>query len=150
VKVKEIMTQPVVVVGEDATLEEVAQTMLDRGIGCVPVVDREGRLTGVIVESDFTGKERGFPFSAYMAPQLLGEWVTKEGVERIYEAARTRTAKEIMTTQPAMVTEDEEVTELVAEMIDHGMHRVPVVRDGVPVGMVTRHDLLKMMAREAE
>lgn len=149
-KVKEIMTQPVVVIGEDATLEEVAQTMLDRGIGCVPVVDGEGRLTGVIVESDFTGKERGFPFSAYMAPQLLGEWVTKEGVERIYEAARTRTAKEIMTTQPAMVTEDEEVTELVAEMIDHGMHRVPVVRDGVPVGMVTRHDLLKMMAREAE
>jgi CBS domain-containing protein len=149
-KVREIMTQPVTVVQEDATLEEVAQTMLDRGIGCVPVVDREGRLTGVIVESDFTGKERGFPFSAYVAPQLLGEWVTKEGVERIYEAARTRTAKEIMTTQPAMATEDEEVTELVAEMIDHGLHRMPVVRNGVPVGIVTRHDLLKMMAREAE
>lgn len=149
-KVKEIMTQPVTVIQEDATLEEVAQTMLDHGIGCVPVVDREGRLTGVIVESDFTGKERGFPFSAYVAPQLLGEWVTKEGVERIYEAARTRTAKEIMTTQPTTATEDEEITELVVEMIDHSLHRIPVLRDGVPVGIVTRHDLLKLMAQEAE
>lgn len=149
-KVKEIMTQPVTVIQEDATLEEVAQTMLDRSIGCLPVVNREGRLTGVIVESDFTGKERGFPFSAYMAPQLLGEWVTKEGVERIYEAARTRTAKEIMTTQPVTATEDEEVTELVTEMIDHGLHRMPVVRNGVPVGIVTRHDLLKLMARQAK
>lgn len=149
-KVTEIMTQPVTVVREDATLGEVARTMLDRSIGCVPVVDTEGKLAGVIVESDFTGKERGFPFSAYMAPELLGEWVTKEGVERIYQAARTRTAKEIMTSHPITITVDEEVTDLVVKMIDHGVHRVPVVRDGVPVGIVTRHDLLKLMAREAQ
>lgn len=149
-KVKEIMTQPVTAVRENTTLEEVAQTMLDRGIGCLPVVDGEGKLRGVIVESDFTGKERGFPFSAYMAPQVLGEWVAKEGVERIYEAARTRAAKEIMTTEPVTATEDEDVTELVVRMIEHGVHRIPVVRDGALVGMVTRHDLLRLMAREAE
>lgn len=147
-KVKEIMVQPVVVVGEDTTLEEVARSILKHRIGCLPVVDREGKLRGIITESDFIGRERGFPFSAYRAPQVFGEWVGKDDIERIHEAARTRTAREIMTADVITASEDETVTELVVRMIQRNLRRIPVVREGVPVGIATRHDVLRLMARD--
>lgn len=144
-KVRDIMSQPVITAHEEASLEEVAKLMLEHEIGAVPVVDDRGRLVGIITESDFTGKERGFPFSAYRAPQVFGEWLEPDGLERIYAVARTRKAKEIMSAPVVTAEEDEPVTAVVERMIHYDLHRIPVVRDGVPVGMVTRHDLLKLM-----
>jgi CBS domain-containing protein len=146
-KVRDIMVAPVVVVGESTSLQEVAQTMLDRSIGCVAVVDGNGDLTGIITESDFTGRERGFPFSAYRLPKVFGEWFGKDDVERVHQAARDRKAREIMTGSVVTTREDETVTDLVKRMIERDLKRIPVVRDKRPIGMVTRHDLLKLMAR---
>ncbi len=146
-KISEFMSQPVTVVHEETPLEEVARTMLDQNIGCVPVVDARGRLCGIITESDFAAKEKGIPFSTFRAPQLLGQWMSGEGIERIYETARKMTAKEIMTHHVVTVTEDQPAGEAVELMLHHDVHRLPVVRDNVPVGIVTRHDLLRLMAR---
>ncbi|MDP2659236.1 MAG: CBS domain-containing protein [Dehalococcoidia bacterium] len=146
-KVKEIMVQPVIVTSENTTLEEAAQMLLQHCIGCLPVVDAEGKLVGIITESDFTGRECGFPFSVYRAPKLFGEWVPKEGIERIYQAARTRSVKTIMTPCVVTATEEESVTMLIEKMAHHELRRIPVVRQGEPVGIVTRHDLLKLIAK---
>jgi CBS domain-containing protein len=150
VKVQEIMVAPVVVVREDASLEEVARTMLEHKIGCVAVVDDRGELTGIITESDFTGREHGFPFSAYRAPKVFGKWFGKDDVQRIHQGARTRRAREIMTSPVRTAHEDETVTDVVTRMIELDLKRVPVVRDKRPVGIVTRHDLLKLMVASAD
>ncbi len=126
-----------------------ARILLQHGIGCVPVVNGEGELTGIITESDFTGRERGFPFSAYRAPQVFGEWVGKVDIKRIYEAARSRTAGEIMTRDVLTSAEDETVRDAVVRMMKHNVHRLPVLRDRVPVGIIARHDLLKLMVWDA-
>jgi CBS domain-containing protein len=122
------MVQPVVVVGENTTLEEIARLMLDRRIGCVPVVNDRGEICGIVTESDFTARERGIPFSTFRAPQILGQWMTKEGIERIYGAARTMTAREIMTVRVITVTEEQSVEGVVECMLRHKIHRIPVVR----------------------
>jgi CBS domain-containing protein len=140
------MSQPVIVVGEDATLEEIARTMLAQNIGCVPVVDARGKISGIITESDFAAKEKGIPFSTFRAPQLFGQWLDKGTVERIYERARTMTAKEIMIHPAITVTEDQPVETALGLLLKHDVNRLPVVRDGVPVGIVSRHDLLRLMA----
>lgn len=147
VLVRDIMSQPAVVVPEDATLFEVAQLMLERRIGCVPVVDRDGRLQGIVTESDFTGKERPVPFSVMREPQVFGEFITAEGIEAIHARARTMKVWEIMSRPVETARETEPVTAVVTRMIERGLRRLPVVRDGVPVGMVTRHDVLRLMAR---
>lgn len=144
-KVREVMSTPVLVVQEQATLEEVARTMLDHHIGCAPVVNRQGVLVGVITESDFAAKEKGFPFSTFRAPQLLGQWISSDNVERIYEAARQLQAKEIMQPQVITVTEDQTMNDAVVLMFEHDINRIPVIRDGVPVGIVSRHDLLRLL-----
>ena len=69
VKVKEIMSQPVITITEDAPLAQVAQLMLDRGIGGVPVTNIAGELIGIITESDFTAREKCLPFSLFRFPQ---------------------------------------------------------------------------------
>ena len=145
----EIMSQPVITVREDTTLEELARTMLDHRIGSVPVVDGDGTLVGIVSESDFVGKERGVPFSALHAPSVLGQWIPKEGIERIYEAARRTTARDIMTSPVETLTENTTVTDVVRRMIRQDLKRLPVVRGGRPVGMVTHHDLLRVVAPAA-
>lgn len=149
VQVRDIMVEPVIVVHEDATLVEVAKTMLEGGIGCVPVVDEAGELQGIITESDFTGSERGVPFSTFEAPQVFGQWFGTDDVERVHQAARKRRAREIMTSPVVTTREDERLTELVKRMIDRDLKRIPVVRGKRPVGMVTQHDLLRLMAGAA-
>jgi CBS domain-containing protein len=144
-RVSEIMVQPVVVLRQDVTLEEAAREMLGRRIGCLPVVDDSGRMVGILTEGDFTAREHGVPFSFLRAPQLLGQWVGKTGAERIYAEARRRIVSELMTPGGISVTEDATLEDLLRLMLRHDIKHVPVLRDGVPIGMVARHDLLRLM-----
>lgn len=147
-KVSEIMVQPVVVVREDTSLEEVARLMLEHGIGSAPVVDEHGRLCGIITESDFTGKERGIPFSPLRMPQVFGEWVSRGSIEAIHQEARSKPARCIMSAPVITASPEDEVADVVICLIQYDINRIPVVGDGKPIGMVTRHDLLRLMVPE--
>jgi len=146
--VRQIMLTPVITVDEDCSLEEAAKMMLDRNVGGLPVVDDRGELCGIVTESDFVAREKGIPFSLYRFPQMFGEWMPHEHVERIYEAARRRAVREIMTRDVITVTEVDTIETVLEKMLKCGLHRLPVVRDRKPVGIVTRHDLLRLMLRQ--
>jgi len=141
------MTTPVHAVEESCSLEEAARKMLAHKIGCLPVVNREGQLTGILTESDFAAKEKGVPFSLYRFPQLFGEWMPKQGVESMYAAARQRAVREVMSRRVAMVEADDDLETVLKKMLRTGYHRLPVVCEGVPVGIVARHDLLRLMVQ---
>lgn len=147
-KIRELMVQPVVVAQEDTTLAEIARIMLERRIGGVPVVNERGQISGIVTQSDFSAQERGVPFSLFLAPQVFGRWMGKEGAERLYAAARTMTAREIMRKHVITVTEEAALEDVLEKMLRHNINRIPVVRDGKPVGIVSRHDLLTLMVRD--
>ena len=147
-KVSEIMSSPVITINKDYTLEQAAKTMLDKNIGGVPVIGDDGKLVGIVTESDFSAKEHAIPFSRVYAPQLFGEWMSKEGVEKAYEAARKITVDKIMTSPVITLEQDDTVAEAVRQMLEHRKHRVVVVKDDVPVGILSRHDLLKLVVRD--
>lgn len=146
--VRQIMYTPVVTVDEDCSLEDAAKVMLDQNIGGMPVVDSRGDLCGIVTESDFVAKDRGVPFSIYRFPQMFGEWMPHEHVEQIYEAARRRAVREIMSQNVITVTEADTLETVLEKMLKCGLHRLPVVRDRKPVGMITRHDLLRLLLRQ--
>ena len=143
-KVSDIMTAPAVTVREDSTLEQVARVMLDHRIGGVPVIGEDGRLRGIITESDFSARNRPVPFSILELPNLFGHWL-EPAIERIYHEARGMTAGEVMTKRVMTVREDDPVAEAIRRMCESRVHRLPVVRDGVVVGVVARQDLLRLM-----
>lgn len=145
IRLPDIMTPSPVTIRADASLASAAELMLDRGIGSLPVVDEDGRLVGIITDSDFGAREAGVPFSTFRAPQVLGSWIGKEGVEKAYEAARSRRVEEIMSAPVHTVDEEGTLEDVLLTMLRHDIKHVPVVRDGRPVGMVARHDLLKLL-----
>lgn len=147
-KVSEIMSSPVKTVKGDQTLEHAAQLMLDNNIGGIPVVGDDGKLIGIVTESDFSAKEHAIPFSRVYAPQLFGKWMSKEGVEKAYEAARKTTVDKIMSSPVATLSREDTVAEAVRNMLEHRIHRIVVAEDGLPVGILSRHDLLKLVVKE--
>lgn len=140
-----VMSTPAVVLRADASLAEAAEIMLAEGIGSVLCVDAADRLVGILTDSDFASKAVGIPFSTFRAPQLLGRWLEPGGVERIYQEARTRTVSEIMSKPVHTVGVDDSVEDVLDLMFERRIKHVPVVADGLPVGMVARHDLLKLL-----
>lgn len=149
-KVKQIMRQPVVSMREEDTLEEAARVMLENNLRGVPVVNSEGKISGFLSVSDFLAKNTHVPFSRFSALQLFGRWLDREGIEKNYEDARTTPIKQVMSTKVFAVTEEDSVEKVVELMIDRDLNRIPVIRNDVPVGIVARFDLLRiMMQREA-
>lgn len=142
------MSQPVITVREDTSLEQVARTILENHVGGVPVVDSDGEIIGIITETDFSAKEQSVPFSTFTAPQVLGQWLSQNEIENIYQASRYRRADEIMTRHVAVLSESDSVEKAAKMLLTHDVNRLPVVRDGKPVGIIARRDLLRLMVQE--
>ncbi|MGE0884571.1 MAG: CBS domain-containing protein [Blastocatellales bacterium] len=147
-QVKEVMSEPAITVNESASLAEIADLMLKEGIGCVPVVNNQGLISGIITESDFAAKEKGVPFSTFRAPQIFGKWMGNSGVEQMYQAAREMKAEEIMKSKVVTLTENDPLEKAIELLLKHNVNRLPVVREGKPVGIVSRHDLLRLMLQK--
>jgi CBS domain-containing protein len=148
-KVGDVMTRDPVVVGEDTTLAGIARLMLERQIGCVPVIDDQRMLVGIITQADFIGNERNTPFSAFLLPRLAGDLIDDETLELIRSQAHQTFARQLMRTDVVTTTEDELLGSLVKRMVARSLKRFPVVRDGKVVGIVSRCDLLRILVPDA-
>ncbi|WP_038068937.1 CBS domain-containing protein [Thermus scotoductus] len=144
-KAKDAMTSPVVSVLPDTSLAEVAQLMLGKGIGSVLVVDKEGRLVGIVTESDFL-KERGVPFSTFRVPMLLGRFLGSDGLEAVLAEAKSTRIEEIMSSPVHAVGPEEPLSRVLELMLAYDINHVPVVDgEGEPMGIITRFDLLRLL-----
>jgi CBS domain-containing protein len=144
--VRDVMTSPVVTCTRETPAPEVARLMQERDIGAVVVVDDDGRICGIITESDFTGIGRCVPFSLEIAPVVFGARpATLDELKRIYAMARSLKAMDFMAEKVQTAAESDTVASVVHRMLRRNLKHVPVVRDGKPVGMVARHDLLKLL-----
>ena len=143
-RVEDLMARPVVTAAHGENLESVAKKMLANKIGAVVVVDPDGKAEGIITETDFAEKAR-IPYSTYDTPTVLGRYVTEDTLARIYRAARAKKAHQAMHKGLYAVEEHDPVERAADIMLRHGVKHVPVLRGGVPVGMLAQHDLLRAM-----
>jgi CBS domain-containing protein len=147
-KASDVMSRNILSVGRDATIAEAIRLMLDNQISGLPVIDAAGRLVGILTEGDLlrrseTGTERHRPrwLEILMGPgRLAGEYVRTHG----------RKVEEIMTRDLVSVTPDTPLDEIVALMERRRIKRVPVLDGDTPVGIVSRADLLRALARSLE
>lgn len=146
---RSIMSAPVVSVRPETPVRDVVRMMLDRHISGVPVVDAEGRLLGIVTEADLLPKEAQLP----AAEPLLGWFGRSLWLERLVTGHRKvegRTVGEVMTHNVVTAEEDTPVHALASRMIRYGVNRLPIVRGGQVVGIVTRADVLKVFLRSDE
>lgn len=138
-KVEDVMTVNVGAVGEDATLKQVAELMVDRGISGVPVIDTGRRVVGVVSEADIIVKAANQPQS------LLGRLFAPRPVDERRLAAAT--AGEAMTAPAVTIEADRPLAEAARIMVERGVNRLPVLRDGKLVGIVSRADIVRAFTR---
>ena len=124
-QLKEVMNQPVVVCPETATLDLAAHLMWEQDCGIIPVVDSEGRLTGVVTDRDIC-------MSAYTQGRPLSAIPVTTAMARTVVAGR----------------EDDAIESAEQLMQDNQIRRLPVVdADGRPAGMVSLNDLARLVAQ---
>jgi CBS domain-containing protein len=138
VKVTEIMSRPVITVTPETGIKAAAQLLVVHDISALPVVDAKGRLIGIVSEADLIQMEaRTDPRSqATPLPPTAG--------------SAPKTVAEVMTRDVLVVEADSQVSQAARIMLDSGIKRVPVVEGRRVIGILSRHDLIKVIARRDE
>ena len=148
VTARDIMTAPVTV-PPSATLAEAAELMLQHGVACLPVVDDEGGIEGVVTQSEFVPRTSPLPMGREHLYRVLGQWVSREEMENEYQRAGSRLVQEVMI-DPGVpnIEEDEPLASVVATMVHYKVHHLLVVRDKELVGVVSSRDMVKLVASQ--
>ncbi len=143
-KTAEVMTRSVVTIAPNATIQDAIRLMLGQRISGLPVVDAAGRMVGILTEGDLlrraeTGTE---PHHAGWLNFLRGPARAAEDFVR----SHGRYVEEVMTRVVRTVEEDTPLDQVVDMMEKRRVKRLPVLRDGILVGVVSRSDLLRALA----
>jgi len=140
----DVMTSAVITVGEDVSVQEAAKLMAEHGISAVPVLDPDNRVIGIVSEGDLlhraeTGTERRRSWWLDMVAstnRLAGEYVKSHGGK----------VKDVMTRDVVSVTEESPVADIAILLETNHIKRVPVLRNGKLVGIVSRANLVRALA----
>lgn len=144
-KARDIMTSNVVCVGPDTDVRDVARLLLARHVSAVPVVDASHRLLGILSEGDLMRRPE-------LGTQRQRAWwldlVARADDEQIKTFIRShgRSAADVMTRKVVSVSENADVSEIARLLEQHRIKRVPVVRDGKVVGIVSRANVIQGLA----
>jgi CBS domain-containing protein len=153
-RVRDIMSAPVLTVTPDQSIESAAAAMLESKVASLVVVDAADSTSpvGIITQSDFDLRgEGGVGYSWFTVPTVLGETVwTEPDFHAAYERARHRPVGSIMSAPCVTADADDEVYEAARRMVRHGIRHLPILSDGRLVGIVTALDFLALLAREQE
>ena len=148
-KAKAIMSVNVITIKRETTLEEIAHILTENRISGVPVVDDEGHVEGIVSETDLLYKdvEPRFPAVVEVLGGLIFLKGTKHHDEELKKLVATK-AEDIMTAKVITAEEETDVREIAGIMVENKINRVPILRDGKLVGIVSRADILKSMLME--
>ncbi len=139
-QVRDVMTQDVISVTAKDTVVKAARIMLQNRISGLPVVDAGGRLVGMITEGDFL--RRGEIGTERQRPKWLEILLGPGRMADEYVRSSGRKIEDVMTSDPVTVTEEDSLETVVELMERRHIKRLPVLRDGKMVGIVSRANLM--------
>lgn len=144
-KAADVMTRRVITVRDDATVREAARLMLQDNISGLPVVDRDGRLAGIVTEGDLL--RRVETATEIRRPKWLEFLVGSGTLADEYIHSHGRRISEVMTTPVVTVTEDTELDEVLRQMERRHIKRIVVLAGGDKIaGLISRSNIVHALA----
>ena len=148
---KDIMTKDPIVVSPDTEITHAAKLILDKGVNGLPVVDLEGKLVGIICQSDLIAQQKGLPIPSVFT--LLDSFIPLTSMKHFEKAVHkisATTVVDVMTPNPVAVTPETGIEELAGLIVDKKFHTLPVVEEGNLIGVVGKEDILRTLVTESE
>ena len=134
--VRELMSRDVVTVEPSCPLKQAIQRLDAYDITAMPVVDEHGRVVGVLSEADV------------LRDMVLTDPRAHERPVQVSSAVASRRVGEVMSTMPLTVAPESDLAEAVALLVETQVKSLPVVSHDRLVGVLSRRDLVRALARQ--
>lgn len=146
---RDMMTSDPVTVDPTTPVKDAARLMAERGIGALPVVD-EGRLVGIVTEGDLIMQDVRveFPTAFHLLDGLILYPPTLARFETELRKSVAATVGEIMTPDPVTVDASAGIEDVATLLAEKDVSRLPVMDDGVVIGVVSKSDVVRAIASE--
>ena len=143
---RDIMTTPAITVHPEMTVKDLVGLFRDKRIGGVPVVGGDEKIVGIVTEGDLMAMDADlqYPHWFELFDSIIYLGSQKKFKEQLQKAAAA-TVADLMTKEPHTVAPDDPATAAATLMSRHGFDRVPVADDGKVVGIISRHDIMKIL-----
>jgi CBS domain-containing protein len=147
----DVMTTQVITVGPDTSVQDLAMLLSQRGISGAPVIDSDNRLVGIVSEGDLlhraeTGTERR---TEHRRARWLDSFASDRDLARDYVKSHGGKVRDVMTRNVVTVSDTTELADIANLLETNRIKRVPVLRDGKLVGIVSRANLVRALATTA-
>ena len=147
-KARDVMVSPVITVKPSSSVMEVAKIFLERRISAAPVVDDQGKLVGIVSEGDLLHRaEAGTERHRSWWLQLF---TAEETLATEYVKAHARKVLDVMTRDVITAGPNTPLHEITALLEQNSIKRVPIVKDGQLIGIVSRANLIQAVASARE
>jgi CBS-domain-containing membrane protein len=140
----DVMVRDVVTVGPDEDVSKAVKLLVDHDISALPVIDSERRVIGVLSEADLihrenigTAKHRTWWLEAVTPASMLA---------LDYAKSHGRKVSELMSEHVISADENTSLSELANILEKHRIKRVPILKDGKLIGIVSRANLIQALA----
>jgi CBS domain-containing protein len=140
---RDVMVGGVISVGPNMPVQIAANAMVSNGVSALPVIDIYAKLVGIVSEGDLIRRvEIGTEWhhsrgEAHMSSDALAKEFVKSHAKRVSDVM----TREVVTAQP-----ETPLREIANLMEKHGIKRVPIVEDGLVIGIVSHANLLQVLA----
>jgi len=121
IMVKDIMTTNPIIIKKDETVKSAAELMKEGNVGSLLVLDVDGELDGIITEMDIVFK-------------TVAEGLNPEDIM----------IEEIMSAPVHSIDPEKEIQDAAEIMADLGIRRLPVMKEGDLIGLITENDILEI------
>lgn len=143
---RDLMSSSVTTVHPQATVGEAARKMLEHNVSCLPVLDEQGHLVGLLTHTDFGLHPKYRPL-ANNVYSLFGSSTSPKHIQEVSQKVSRKLVKDVMHHPVTTLKEDAPIAEVMQLMLTRGIHRLPIMSgEGSLVGIITRHDFLKLIA----
>ena len=147
---RDVMTKDVLTFPPEMPCRRAAKLLLERGVSAAPVVDPSGAPIGMVSENDLLMGEIGGRVRWSRWLELLAEGEDQAQELLNYLKTYDRPVREVMVSPVITVADDTSVEAIARVLQDRHIKRVPVLRDGRIVGIVSRADLVRALAKSGE
>jgi CBS domain-containing protein len=145
------MVTPVITVSTDTEVAHAAKTLLENRINGVPVLDAEGKLVGILCQSDLVAQQKAFPVpSVFTLMDGIMPLTSIKRLEKEIEKIAAVTVADAMTPDPVTISPETTIEEVASMMVDKNFHTLPVVEADTLVGIVGKEDVLRTLLPEVK